>query len=63
MTLVLSAEVLSRIRRHGEEAYPNEGAGFLLGLQGSRRMVTEIWSAAESGCRRSPTQPLLDRSG
>ncbi len=30
-TLHLSAELLDRINRHGEAAYPNEACGFLLG--------------------------------
>ena len=46
---MLSAEVLSRIQRHGEKAYPNEAAGFLLGLGDSRRVVMDIWSAENLG--------------
>ena len=31
MTLTLSVAVLRAVQAHGEAAYPNEGAGFLLG--------------------------------
>lgn len=39
----ISAAVLAEIHRHGERAYPEEGAGFLLGtVTGSTRNVTAI---------------------
>jgi proteasome lid subunit RPN8/RPN11 len=49
VALVLPAELLRRIQREGERAYPEEGAGFLLGLPGNPRVVLEIVSARNIG--------------
>jgi proteasome lid subunit RPN8/RPN11 len=41
--LEISPELLSQIQAHGEKAYPEEGAGFLLGRDdGDQRQVTAI---------------------
>jgi proteasome lid subunit RPN8/RPN11 len=40
--LVLDPEALAQIRAHGEAAYPEEGAGFLLGDDGDGRRVTAV---------------------
>jgi len=43
MMLQLSDEVLARIHAHGEESYPEEGAGFLLGADsgnGARAVIS-----------------------
>lgn len=37
--LILSQEILARIHKNGENAYPEEGAGFLLGTD---KRVLEI---------------------
>jgi proteasome lid subunit RPN8/RPN11 len=43
MTLVLSAELLDQIHAHGEAAYPEEGAGLMLGnLNGAERHVVRL---------------------
>jgi proteasome lid subunit RPN8/RPN11 len=42
MALEMTASLLARIQTHGESAYPEEGAGFLLGADGDPRRVTEI---------------------
>jgi len=42
MTLQLSNDVLAQIHTHGESAYPEEGAGFLLGSDGTGRSVKMI---------------------
>lgn len=43
--LSISPEILAQIQRHGEGAYPEEGAGFLLGTQdGELRTVRHIIS-------------------
>jgi proteasome lid subunit RPN8/RPN11 len=42
MILVVRQELLARIRSHGEQAYPEEGAGFLLGADGESRIVQDI---------------------
>ncbi len=49
MTLVLSAELLSRIQGEAERTYPEEGAGFLLGFSITRRKVVEIFQAKNPG--------------
>lgn len=43
MILKLSDEVLRQIQAHGEHAYPEEGAGFLLGSDGAGREVLSIF--------------------
>ncbi|HEY9152448.1 MAG TPA: M67 family metallopeptidase [Anaerolineales bacterium] len=42
MMLNLSKEVLAQIHSQGENAYPEEGAGFLLGSEGAERAVKTI---------------------
>jgi len=46
--LNLSKDVLTQIHVHGEQAYPEEGAGFLLGADGSERSVKTIVPLANS---------------
>ena len=50
MTLSISDEVLARIHTHGEESYPEEGAGFLLGMdvENGKRAVTSIFPLINS---------------
>lgn len=43
MTITIPADVMERIRQHGEACYPEEGAGLLLGrLEGNARLVADI---------------------
>jgi len=42
VTLRLSKDVLEKIHAHGEQAYPEEGAGFLLGVENGSRDVRAI---------------------
>jgi proteasome lid subunit RPN8/RPN11 len=42
MILELSAALRDRIHAHGESAYPEEGAGFLLGSEADPRRVIDI---------------------
>jgi proteasome lid subunit RPN8/RPN11 len=49
MTLVISADLLRRIEREGELAYPLEGAGFLLGSARGPRVAKEILPARNIG--------------
>lgn len=43
MKLEISSDLLKQIHAHGEEAYPGEGAGFMLGTSnGNSRVVTAI---------------------
>jgi proteasome lid subunit RPN8/RPN11 len=45
MPLTLSKETLQQIHAHGAAAYPDEGAGFLLGMDdGGQRHVTQIFT-------------------
>jgi proteasome lid subunit RPN8/RPN11 len=48
MNLVIETGLLAEIYRHGEIAYPEEGAGFLLGTDGEARQVTSILPLANS---------------
>ena len=40
--LEISKDVLDQIYAHGEAAFPDEGAGFLLGTDGLPRRITAI---------------------
>jgi proteasome lid subunit RPN8/RPN11 len=43
MTIEMPADILQQIHTHGEQAYPEEGAGFLLGsLVGKTKTVSAI---------------------
>jgi proteasome lid subunit RPN8/RPN11 len=46
--LQLTKELLSQIHRHGEQAYPEEGAGFMLGIDGKERTVRGLYPLANS---------------
>lgn len=47
--LLISDEILAQIYEHGEESYPEEGAGFLLGsVDGERRQVTNLYITENS---------------
>ena len=55
--LEIASEVLKKIHVHGEKAYPEEGAGFLLGkVDGEWRQVTailELTNAREDAARHN----------
>jgi len=55
--MYISDDLLRRIHAHGEAAYPDEGAGFLLGfVNGDERFVSAILpleNAREAGARRN----------
>jgi proteasome lid subunit RPN8/RPN11 len=43
MKLLIAAELLALVHAHGTSAYPDEGAGFLIGrLEGSTRRVLDV---------------------
>ena len=48
MNLKLSKDVLAKIHAHGEQAYPEEGAGFLLGEENGVRDVQTIFPLTNS---------------
>ena len=51
-TLVLDADVASAIRRHGEETYPHECCGALVGRDGRTTAVVALPNTTEEGPRR-----------
>ncbi len=54
--LRLSKDLLAQIHAHGEQAYPEEGAGFLLGSEGANRTVQTIYmlsNAREDSARHN----------
>jgi proteasome lid subunit RPN8/RPN11 len=46
--LYLSERVLGQIQTHGEEAYPEEGAGFMLGTNEEQRTVMAIFALSNA---------------
>lgn len=53
VTLALSKELLDQIHAHGEQAYPEEGAGFLIGNDGRVETVLPLENAREDGARHN----------
>lgn len=56
MTLEISPDLMQQIQKHGEVAYPEEGAGFLLGNGADPRRVTAILAlpnSREDGARHN----------
>jgi len=56
MMLRLSKDLLAQIHAHGEQAYPEEGAGFLLGSEGKNRAVQTLYmlsNAREDAARHN----------
>lgn len=56
MSLIMGQDLLSQIQSHGERAYPEEGAGFLLGIDDGERLVQDVIglsNAREPGARRN----------
>ncbi|MDD5368358.1 MAG: M67 family metallopeptidase [Anaerolineaceae bacterium] len=54
--LEIRSDLINQIEAVGEEAYPEEGAGFLLGKEGKLRSVQAIFflpNAREEGARKS----------
>jgi proteasome lid subunit RPN8/RPN11 len=49
----LKPDILSLIHAHGEQAYPEEGAGFLLGKQGSVHDILPLPNAREDAARHN----------
>lgn len=53
MKLKIPADVLGVICKHVEAAYPEEGAGFLLGVDGEVKEVFPLPNAREDAARRN----------
>ena len=54
--LRLPQHLLAKIHAHGEQAYPEEGAGFMLGADGEERTVSAIFplgNAREDAARKN----------
>jgi proteasome lid subunit RPN8/RPN11 len=51
--LAISKELLDRIHAHGEKAYPEEGAGFLLGSDGRVENILPLENSREDGARHN----------
>ncbi|WKZ49163.1 MAG: M67 family metallopeptidase [Anaerolineales bacterium] len=51
--LTISKELLAQIHAHGEEAYPEEGAGFLVGADGHVEKILPLSNAREESARRN----------
>lgn len=51
--LTISTDLLEKIRAHLEAAYPEEGAGFLLGAAGEVREIVALPNAREDEARHN----------
>jgi proteasome lid subunit RPN8/RPN11 len=48
VTLYFSKTILGQVQRHGEEAYPEEGAGFMFGTDEEQRTVMAIFALSNA---------------
>ena len=53
MTLTLSMDSLAQIHSHGEQAYPEESAGFLIGDEGKVEQILPLSNAREDTARHN----------
>lgn len=53
MSLNIATNILEGIRTHIEAAYPEEGAGFLLGVEGEVREIVSLPNAREDAARHN----------
>lgn len=51
--LAVSNDLIDRINAHVEEAYPEEGAGFLLGNEGEVKQILSLPNAREDEARHN----------
>jgi proteasome lid subunit RPN8/RPN11 len=51
--LAISKELLDQIHAHGEGAYPEEGAGFLIGNDGKVENILPLDNSREDGARHN----------
>lgn len=51
--LLLKNELVGRINAHVEQAYPEEGAGFLIGEAGEVKEILPLSNAREDGARHN----------
>jgi len=53
MSIKVSNELLDGINKHVEEAYPEEGAGLLLGVEGEVKQILSLANAREDEARHN----------
>jgi proteasome lid subunit RPN8/RPN11 len=53
VTLAISKDLLGQIHAHGEKAYPEEGAGFLIGKDGQVESILPLDNSREDGARHN----------
>ena len=53
VTLAISKELLAQIHAHGEQAYPEEGAGFIIGQNGNVKNILPLPNAREDEARHN----------
>lgn len=53
MSMKITTELIERINKHIEAAYPEEGAGFLLGVDGEVREILALPNAREDEARHN----------
>lgn len=53
MRLVVPSRLMAEINAHVEQAYPEEGAGFLIGEGGQVREIIPLSNAREDGARHN----------
>jgi len=51
--LAISSEVIEQINVHVEQAYPEEGAGFLIGVEGDVKQIIPLNNAREDEARHN----------
>jgi proteasome lid subunit RPN8/RPN11 len=51
--LAVPNELMEQINAHVEEAYPDEGAGFLIGVEGDVKQILSLPNAREGEARRN----------
>lgn len=51
--LALSKDLIEQINKHVEDAYPEEGAGFLIGTEGEVKQILSLPNAREDEARHN----------
>ncbi|MBK8615511.1 MAG: M67 family metallopeptidase [Anaerolineales bacterium] len=53
MNIKITTDILDEINKHVEEAYPEEGAGFLVGVEGEVKKIIPLGNAREDEARHN----------
>ena len=51
--LAITNDLIGQINSHVEEAYPEEGAGFLIGVEGEVKQILPLSNAREDEARHN----------